>query len=151
MTLQFKQKSFIPLMKYAQMITDNTRMATSFYIRWSSLSWPLFMLWRHCMGLKNQLLIGSHQCREKSDQKPEPHGPSSSVYVLHIGRQWLTVTPPVNTTLLLPLGLTVAKSASLVTRRKVANHSPRNKTLLPEIRQTSSKAIMSGDLHVLSN
>jgi hypothetical protein len=43
------------------------------------------------------------------------------------------------TTLLSPLGLTVAKSSPLATRRKVDNHSPRNKTHLPEINQPQAR------------
>jgi hypothetical protein len=48
--------------------------------------------------------------------------------------RFLTVTPLVG-----PKGSTVAKSALLSTRRKVANHSPRNKTHLPEINKPQAR------------
>jgi hypothetical protein len=66
-------------------------------------------------------------------------------------------TPRVNshstsrTTLLSPLGWTVAKSAPLTTHRKVANHSHQNKTHLPEINKPQARRSRVKISIVLSN
>jgi hypothetical protein len=54
--------------------------------------------------------------------------------LLHLGRQGLTVTPPVGLHSFHPWD-----SAPITTRKKVANHSPQAKTHLPEINKPQER------------
>jgi hypothetical protein len=67
-------------------------------------------------------------------------------WTLHLRHPRVTVTRQSDSALF-TLGLILAKSTPLATRRKVANHSP----WTPRGKQTSSKDIWSGDFPFLSN
>jgi hypothetical protein len=69
-----------------------------------------------------------------------------SSYTRHIGHPRVTVACQSGSALF-TLGLNLAKSTPLATRRKVANHSPKT----PRGKQTSSKDIWSGGFPFVSN